>query len=343
MSAGYEALATKARAMYGRRLRRVELVRLSRLDSPQQVLAELGRLPAWAPAARSLDGQTLVTRARLEDALRGQVYQEGLRLMAFVPQEDWALMDFSVRRVELERILAALRRLHASLYRETNPLPRGYVSRAQVDLAGLQGCQDFDRLVEATQGSIFHDALARLRGGAGLPDYGVTEALLWSVYYRHILRLIARRYTGDARRLLEQTVGGQVDMLNIMHILRMKQYFPQEDNYLPVLLPYHYKIKPELIRAMCEADTPQGVLELVEGTPYAAAFRGATPDELQNRYGGALYRLSRRQLRMGRPSVYTAVAYLNLRELELRAVVSAVESVKYHQDLNPALLQFLDD
>ena len=342
MSARYEALAAKARAMYGRRLRRGELIRVSRLDSVEQVLAQLGQLPAWAPAARSLAGEGLVTRERLEDALRAQVRREGLGLMAFLPQDDWALMDAPVRQAELERILAALRRLHASLYRETEQLPLGYVSRARVDLEQLRRCTDFAGLVDAARGSIFYDALSRLRPGQPLPDYGVTEALLWSVYYRHLLRLIARRYAGDARRLLEQTVGGQVDLLNLMHILRMKQYFPQEDNYLPVLLPYHYKVGPEQIRAMCAAPDPQAVLELAEQTPYAAVFRRAAPEQLQSRYDGMLYRLSRRQLRMGKPSVYTAVAYLNLRELELRAVVSAVESVKYHQALDPALLQVLD-
>ncbi len=343
MSAQYEALAAKARAMYGRRLRKGELVRISRMDSVQQVLAELSQQPAWAEAAQALAAGPLVTRARLEDALRGQVRREGLRLASFIPQQDWGLMDFPVFRAELERILAALRRLHASLYKDTEDLPRAYVSRAKVNLEGLRRCADFSGLVEATRGSIFFDALNRLRAGETLPDYGVTEALLWSVYYRHVLRLIRRRYEGDTRRLLEQSVGSQVDMLNIMHILRMKQYFPQEDNYLPVLLPYHYKVRPEQIRAMCDALTPQAVMDLVEATPYAGAFRGAGPDELQNRYSAVLYRLSRRQLRMGRPSVYTAVAYLNLRELELRVVVSAVETVKYQQSLDPALLQFLDD
>ena len=343
MSARYEALATKARAMYGRRLWEAELTRISRLDNVQAVLTELSQQPAWEQAVRPLTGGALVTRARLEDALRAQVRREGLRLASFLPQEDRALMDFPVLRAELERILAALRRLHASLYRETEELPRAYVSRARADLEGLRRCTDYNGLVNATQGSIFHDPLNRLRSGEALPDYGVTEALLWSVYYRYVLNLIARRYAGETRRLLERSIGGQVDMLNIMHILRMKQFFPGQDNYLPVLLPYHYRVRPDQIQAMCNAPTAQAVLDLVEATPYASVFRGAAPEELHNRYGAALYRLSRRQLRMGKPSVYTAVAYLNLRELELRAVVSAVESVKYHQDLDPALLEFFDE
>lgn len=342
MSARYEALAAKAKAMYGRRMRRGELQQLAQLDSVQQVMDELSQQPSWGEGMRRLSRQGLVTRGRLEDALRDQLRQEGMRLMAFIPHEDWALMDFPLLRAEVDQILAALSRLHASLYREMEELPWGYISRVKVDLAGLHHCQDFNGLVEATRGSIFHDALSRLADGEKLPDYGVAEALLWSVYYRHILRLIARRYEGDTRRLLEQSVGGQVDMLNIMHILRMKQFFAREDNYLPVLLPYHYRLRQDRVRAMCAAAGPQEVLQLLEGTPYAETFRGAAPEQLQDRYSMALYQLSRRQLRMGKPSVYTAVAYLNLRELELRAVVSAVETVKYHQSLDPALLYYFD-
>ena len=343
MSAGYEALATKARAMYGRRLHAADLERISRMETIGAVLAELRQSPAWAPAAQALPEDQVLTRARLEDALRSQVRQEELRLMAFVPQGDRALMNFPVLRAELEQILAALRRLHASMSKELEKLPRKYLDKARVDLEGLHRCADFNALVEATRGSIYYATLDRLRGGETMPDYGVTEALLWSVYYRHMLRLIRRQYDGGTRRLLEQSVGSQVDMLNIMHILRLKRYFPQEDNLLPVLLPYHYKVRPAQIRAMCDAPDPQAVMELVEHTPYAAAFRAVAPEDLQNRYESVLYRLSRQQLRMGKPSVYTAVAYLNLREVELRALVSAVEASKYRQSLNPSLLQILAD
>ena len=93
MSAGYEALATKARAMYGRRLHAADLERISRMETIGAVLAELRQSPAWAPAAQALPEDQVLTRARLEDALRSQVRQEELRLMAFVPQGDRALRE----------------------------------------------------------------------------------------------------------------------------------------------------------------------------------------------------------------------------------------------------------
>ena len=207
----------------------------------------------------------------------------------------------------------------------------------------LRRCTTYDGLVEATRGSIYHDALERLRSADGaLPDYGVTEALLSGVYYQKLQSIIRRKYDGDVRRILEKSVGSQVDMLNLMHILRMKRYFPQEDNYLPVLLPYHYKLKPQMIHAMCAAPNAEAVLELAQQTPYGRIFDQNSGEDLNYLYTATIYRTSRRQLMMGKPSIYSAVALMNLREIELKAVVSAVEAAKYQMALNPSILDMMD-
>lgn len=344
MSARYDALTVKARAMYGRRVRREDLRRMIALPSIDAIADELRQLPGWSEATASLPQGELLTRAKLESALRDQVRRECLRLSAFADREDRALMEFPIRRTELEHILAALRRLHASMHKEVDPLPPAWLSRTRLDSEALRLCTDFAGLTEAAKDSIYGPALRRLLTEEGtLPDYGSTEALLWSVYFRHLMDLASKRYKGDVRRMMESSVGEQADMMNILHVLRLKRFFPDTDNFLPVLVPYHYRVKPEQIHAMCTAPSLEAAMELIEATPYAATFRGARMEDLQHLYHASLYRTSRRQLVMGKPSVYSAVAYLNLRELELQAVVTAVEASKYQLTLSPAFFQMLDD
>lgn len=344
MSMRYEALSVKARAMYGRRVHKDDLIRITKLTTIDAIAEELRQLPGWSEATASLPQGELLTRAKLESALRDQVRREGLRLASFATREDRAIIEFPIRRSELEHILAALRRLHANMFKEFPPLPSAWLSRTQLDPEALRRCTDYAGLVDAAKGSIYYAALRRLLTEDGaLPDYGSTEALLWSVYFRHLMELACKRYKGDVRKMMESSVGSQMDMMNILHALRLKRYFPDVDNFLPILVPYHYRVKPDLIHAMCTAPSVEAALELVESTPYASTFRGAKMEELQDLYHAALYQSSRRQLVMGKPSVYSAVAYLNLRELELNAVVAAVEASKYQLSLNPSFLQFLDD
>lgn len=344
MSMRYDALAVKAKAMYGRRVRREDLLRLTGQTSIDAVVGELRQLPGWSEATAALPEGELLTRARLERALREQVRREGLRLSAFAAREDQAILDFPIRRAELELILAALRRLHASLFKEVEPLPSDWQHRAQIDPEALRRCTDFAGLIDAVKRSIYYRPLHRLlTEQSDPPDYSSTEALLWSVYFRHLMELACKRYQGEVRRMLESTVGAQMDLMNLLHALRLKRYFPDTDNFLPVLIPYHYRVRPEQIHAMCTAPSLEAAMELIAATPYADVFRGAKMEQLQDLYHTMLYRTCRRQLVMSKPSVYSAVAYLNLRELELQAVVTAVEASKYQQPLTPSFLQMLDD
>ncbi len=344
MSIRYDALTVKARAMYGRRTRKEDLIRINKLTTIDAITDELRSLPAWSEATAVLPQGELLTRATLESLLRDQVRREALRLSAFAAREDRPFMEFPIRRTELELILSALRRLHAKLHKADDSFSPQWLHRTQVDPDALRTCTDFAGLVEAAQRSIYHQALRRLlTEDAAAPDYGSTEALLWSVYFKHLMELACKRYKGDVRKTMESSVGTQMDMMNILHALRLKRYFPDTDNFLPVLVPYHYRVKPEQIHAMCTAPSLEAAMELIEATPYAATFRGAKMEELQDLYRATLYKASRRQLVMGKPSVYSAIAYLNLRELELKAVVTAVEASKYQLPLTPSFLQMLDE
>lgn len=333
MSAGYEALCAKVKAMYGKRLRYADYVRLAHMSSVDEVYADLRQHPVWGPAVSRLNEAGGSGRARLEAALREQVREEYVRLTAFIPQKDRPLMDFPVLRSELDGLLYTLTRLQAGRIKEVEPLPTRFILHSKTDERALPACTSYDELLEAARESIYHDALLSLRPAeGGLPNYTVAESLLFTVYYTHILTLIKKRYDGDVRKTLQRSLGTQVDMTNIMHILRLKRFFPEEDNFLPILFPFYYKLKPEQVRAMCAAEGTQGVLAAVEETPYAAAFRDADVRDLEQVYSQTLYRLSRRQLMMGRPSVYSAVAFLNLRELELKELVTVIETVKYQAE-----------
>lgn len=344
MSVRYDALAVKARSMYGRRVRREDLIRITQRHTIEDIADDLRQLPGWSEATASIPTGELLTRATLESALRDQVHKEGDRLAAFAAREDRALLEFPVRRTELEHILAALRRLHASMFKDSPSMNSPWLRRTRLDTDALRKCGDFAGLAQAARETIYSPALAALITEEGtLPNYGATEALLWSVYFKHLMELGCKRYKGDVKKMVEGSVGRQMDLMNILHALRLQNFFPDSGYSIPVLVPYHYKVKPDRIQAICTAPTREAAMALVEETPYAPVFRDAKVEELQDLYRNALYAYSRRQLVMGKPSVYSAIAYLNLRELEVTAVVAAVEASKYQLSLNPSFLQFLDD
>lgn len=329
----YGALSAKVRAMYGKRLRRSDFEHMASMAGLLEIFEFLRNHPGWSAALAPLSASTgYVGRVELEEALRSQLRREYDALSHFLPRDDKALVSFPVRLTELQDILMALRRLKAD-GRAREPGQLAPLSGARVDRAALRLCADYDGIVAAARGSIYHAPLLHLRSDAagGLPDYATAEALLHSTYFSHLYGLIHKHYAGQTQKILLRAFGEQVDLLNLTHLLRLKAYFPGDDRYYSALFPFHYKLKPELWRALCDAGDGAEVFSLLRDTPYAKEFeeRDFTAAALERHYRRSFYAFNKRQLVAGEPSVYTALAYLNLKELEFQALVNLVESVKY--------------
>lgn len=328
-TAEYGALSTKVRAIYGRRLKYQDFVNLASMATVADAMDYL-RNTGWAPAMEQLNGVPL-RRSTLESALRNQVREEFVRVSSFVPRSDKAIMEYPVRKAELEGILYSLRRIKAGRIKAVEPLSARFIIHSKMNYQALTTCQDYDGLLEAAEHSIYYDALRHLRPeeAGALPDYATVEALLNAVYFSYFFRLVEKEYTGEVKKDLLRSNGVQVDLLNILHVLRLKTYFPDETNFLPVLLPFHYRLKPDQLRALCSAPSPEAVFELLKGTSYAKAFENIHVSEIEDYYRRTLYIVNKRLLTTGTPSVCTAIAFLTLRDLERQAVCNVIESVNY--------------
>ena len=139
------------------------------------------------------------------------------------------------------------------------------------------------------------------------------------------------RASGRTQKVLLRALGEQIDLLNIIHVLRLKTYFPQTEpeTYLRVLFPFHYRLNPDFTRALCAAPGVDDVFALLRDSPYRDCFDGVAVGAVEEYYQRAICRFNKRQLAAVPPSIYTAVAYLELKELELSVLINVIESVKY--------------
>ena len=90
----YGALAAKARAMYGKRLRREDFSRMAAMGSAAELSEYLRSHPAWSACAAHLTGGVYIGRIELESALWTQFRSDYHKLLAFLPRRDEALMAF---------------------------------------------------------------------------------------------------------------------------------------------------------------------------------------------------------------------------------------------------------
>ena len=70
-----------------------------------------------------------------------------------------------------------------------------------MDRKALAACADYDNLLAATAGSIYHEALLHVRSSTAgsCPTTTTTEALLRSTYFSHMYRLIHKSSAGETK------------------------------------------------------------------------------------------------------------------------------------------------
>ena len=96
-----------------------------------------------------------------------------------------------------------------------------------------------------------------------------------------------------------------------------------------MLFPFQYRLTMDFLRRLCEAPGAEGAYALLRESPYGDCFDETAVDAVEEYYQRAVFRFNKRQLSAVPPSIYTAIAYLELKELELGVLVNVIESVKY--------------
>ena len=289
----YGALSAKIRALYGKRLRADDFARLAGLKNEAELLEALRQHPGWSRALSLVPpgAWSYVGRVEMEGALRDELRLEYRSLSYYVPREDKPLMQFQLRAAERSALLAALRRLKTGRYAKEPPPTSAVPLRLRLDEGALASCTSYDQLLDAARDTIYAPVLRHLRPSrdGALPDFTLAEAALRTAYF-------------------SQT---------------------EPETYLRVLFPFHYRLNPDFTRALCAAPGVDDVFALLRDSPYRDCFDGVAVGAVEEYYQRAICRFNKRQLAAVPPSIYTAVAYLELKELELSVLINVIESVKY--------------
>lgn len=331
--ASYGAITTKIRAMYGKRLRDKDWEALSQMDSVDAVAAYLRKTPGWQEAVSQLPLGP-VYRWDLESALRRRVTEEYLRLYKFTNMADKRTLLFTVRRFEYEAILARLRGLFSDIQRQvlTEDIFRFAREKSKIDFTALEVAGSWWDVVNAVQDTIYYQPLLSIQtsGEHVLPNYTTVSVILQGVYLEAFYKYVGAHYKGAVRKTFLTALGEEADLYNLMHVMRLKRYFPASPQLnKQILLPVHHKLKPVFFEELMASPSEQKSFELIESSYYGKFFRENHFEYLDYYLPKRIGDFNRRQLTAGVPSSYIPTAYLVMLEQEMRQLFSAVERAFY--------------
>jgi V/A-type H+-transporting ATPase subunit C len=154
-------------------------------------------------------------------------------------------------------------------------------------------------------------------------------------YFMQLERL-ARHLSRDDYRVIKELLGTKVDLLNINFIYRIKKFYDLElEEIISHIIPYHYRLSAEELKSMARLDEAEDIFEFLEDTAYDRLFTLVKEDRsvlFEKYFLSYLLRKAIHIKATGDFNIGVILAYLFIKEYEIRDIITIVEGVRYKLD-----------
>lgn len=325
------ALAAKARAMYGKRLTSQNYKELLRKQTVNEIASYLKQESNYAECLSDVN-ENLIHRGQLENIIKRQFYDEYKKMFHFIGRNEKDFYKFNVIKMEVDEILNCLRFINAGRQGEYdfNP-PSVLLKDTSINLHGLAKVRSYQDVLDLLKSTPYFDILKKYEVGKDNKiDTIKIDTELRKYYYDRFYELINHDLSGKTKNELEDSVGMEIDIENLMIVLRLKKYFSASKDYiLSLLLPFHYKVKPEEIEKIILEPDADSTWKAITETKYGKLFKNYSFD-FAEKYGEQIrYEFHKKLLMFSNTAPVVVISYTQLKRSEINNLINIIEGIRY--------------
>lgn len=328
----YGGVSGKVKAMYGKRITEEDMERLSSMSTVPEIAAYLKNHPGWSESLKDISVSDM-HRGVLEDRLRYQIYIDFKKVSRFLLRNDLPLIR-QLNREELNQILLYLRYLRGGRPHDyVYDAPQGFDGYSKVDFSRLSQCGNYLDFLEIVRPSEYYKPLLAIPPAPGnvMPEYNTIETMLNNYFYRAFLETVDKYYSGAMQKRLRKAMGTEIDIINITRTIRIRRYFPSvKGDLFDYLIPVYHKFKRSYLKSVVNAANDDEEAAVLRSGPYGNVFESKSFESIEDYYYEILDRFNYKSLYEGIPSIYTPIAYLSLKEAEMKKLIKIIEKVRYN-------------
>ena len=320
------AIAAKARAMYGRRLSQGDYFELTKRSSVPEAAAYLRDNTYYRDVLARTDVAS-IHRGQLEHLLRQERYDRYLRLTGFDLSGAKKFYGYLFLWDEIRQIIDLLRSISAG--GSSFHIPDVELPHCSYDMEHLCRARTYQEVCSALQGTGYRRILEKQTPPPGAPpDMAAIERELTSYYYQQIFSMIQAEFPRGTARELREFFLWQIADQNLCLAYRLRRFFgasPQEARacLLPFSTPGH-----RLTEAVLQA-RPQELDQLLIRSRLCRGVSDPDPEFVESLTLRLRNQYTRKLLRYSTYAPVILVAYISQMEVELYNIINVVEAIRY--------------
>jgi len=324
------AILSKARAMYGRRLTKQNYRELLACQSVGEIANYLKTRTIYSKALAGID-ENSVHRGQLEAKLKQKLFEDYASLCRYEISVGEHFSRYLITHSEIEQILHSILLLEAGTPEDyLFSLPMYLTRHTHINLTALGQIRSYDDLLAALSHTPYHKLLEGFRPIEGIPlNYTGIENALHTYLYNSVFEVIDRYTRGETAKQLREIFYSYIDLVNYARIIRLKvSYNAGPDFIRSSLLPFG-NVNKRILNEMIEADSADKVTEIMEQTAIGKRFL-----KIEHSYAGEIsnrvkYITCRHDIHFSTHPSVVMISYTFIMQAELTDIITIVEGIRY--------------
>ena len=329
-SAKYAAISAKIRVMYGRRITNAQYNDMLNKSTVSEITAFLKETLKYRPQLSGIN-EKLIHRGQLEDIIRRGQLEEYLKLYSFATGGDKKILDVIFKTNEIYEVINFLRFFKSGRSEEYPYAFSEFINRfSKLDFSVFHLARTVDEMVSLFAGSDYYDIILQCRQTNDI-DIVKIENKIYTQYYFSLYKSMSQ--TKNSRAELKKFVSAQIDVLNIIKILRLKKYY----NVSSVMGIEHLihkggAVPDYIISEMLNAESYAQAEDVIKKTIYNKLFFNNSYPYLEEYYYQMLHDFNKKIMTSGQSSILVVIAYLFMCEVQTKNLITIIEGKRYNTD-----------
>jgi V/A-type H+-transporting ATPase subunit C len=326
----YSNLASKIGVMYGRMLSIEDYEELTSKKTVKDVAAYLKYNTHYNDVLSEVN-ENIIHRGQLEKIFKNSLLDDYFKLFHYVRGNVKKFLRLVFLKYEIEDLKILLRVLNTEhntkAVRDSLLFLRKYCT---IDLDKLAKSKDIQDFILNLKGSKYYNILAPFIVNKEYANIFNIEMSLDLYFFSLIWKNKDKLLGGHDREIITSSFGEEIDVQNILYIYRSKRFHnvPKEIIY-SYLIPFRKKLSHDAIVSMVEAKEIEDVMDIIKKTKYAEIFNENNDHFFDRNFSIYVYKRNKNFMKNEKFSIGLIMAYLHLKEIEIKFIVSIIEGIRY--------------
>lgn len=324
----YAGIDAKIRAMGANGLKKQEYLYLVGLKNIEGVVNYLNEHGGYALSFEQYNASTS-KRLDIEKDLNQYLLKDMQKIYSFASSREKKQMKEYFLCYEVEMLKLAVRMVfdHRKFAFPKSSYTDFLFKHSKVDFERLKSCTEISDVIASLEGTKYYKIFKDMEGYED--NLFEIEMRLENLYYSLIWKW-SGTLKGKDKKIAQEIIGTQIDMMNIMYIYRGRNFYKLSSERLyTYLIPIQYKLGKHKLIAMVDAEDTEMLKKAVGETFYRKIFVPDDDATLERNFKEGLMKVYTEIEKQYPNSMAMVWSYLFFKKLEVDNLISIIEDAAY--------------